>query len=122
MARKPSKKTLKNKLDKLVSEIVRKRGECQLCNKSRRVQLQCCHIFSRKYLNTRWDLDNVLCMCAGCHFRSHAEPILFAEWVKKRLGEDKYNLLKEAHNIIYKPTLEDLQTKLKCLEELRTLK
>jgi hypothetical protein len=41
------------------------------------------------------------------------------EFIKKKLGEDRYELLKESHNIIYKPTIEDLQTKLKILEELK---
>ena len=41
------------------------------------------------------------------------------EFVRKHLGEDKYNLLKESHNQRYKPTLSDLETKLKVLSELK---
>jgi len=114
--RKPTRTSLKRHLDKKVSEIVRARGKCQRCGK--KTNLQCCHIFSRKYLNTRWDLDNLLCLCAGCHFLSHAEPILFGEFVQRELG-DFYEVLKESHNLIYKPTIDDLLTKLKCLEELK---
>ncbi len=114
--RKPTRKSLRNKLDKIVSQIVRARGFCQHCRG--KICLQTAHLFSRKYLNTRWDLDNVLCLCAGCHFWAHANPILFTEFIRKLLGEDKYDLLKEAHNIIYKPTIEDLQTKLKILQGL----
>ena len=110
------KTTLRNKLDRLCSEIVRSKGKCQKCGEKR--NLQCCHIFSRKYNNTRWDLDNLLCLCAKCHFLFHAEPIYFGEWVKLNLGEDKYELLKEAHNQITKFTVDDLQTKLDVLKEL----
>lgn len=68
-------------------------------------------------MNTRWDLLNLLALCPDCHINfAHKQPILFAEWVKKHLGTDKYNLLKEAHNLVYKPTLEDLQMKLDILK------
>jgi len=112
---KPTRASLKHRLDKRVSEIVRSRGKCQRCGK--RQNLQCCHIFGRTYLNTRWSLDNLLCLCPDCHINfAHKQPILFAEFVKKILGIDKYELLKEAHNQIYKPTIEDLQIKLEVLK------
>jgi len=111
---KSTRASLKRRLDKRVSEIVRSRGKCQRCGK--RQNLQCCHIFGRTYLNTRWSLDNLLCLCPDCHINfAHKQPILFAEFVKKILGIDKYELLKEAHNQIYKPTIEDLQIKLEVL-------
>lgn len=117
MVRKITKRGLKRKLDKLVSEIVRARGKCERCGK--RKNLQCCHIFGRTYLNTRWDLLNLLALCPNCHINfSHKQPILFTEFVKKHLGEEKYELLKEAHNLIYKPTIDDLLIKLKVLEEM----
>ena len=36
------------------------------------------------------------------------------------LGEEKYELLKESHNIVYKPTIEDLQIKYQVLTDLTT--
>lgn len=97
--KKISKKTIKNKLDKLISNIVKSQGKCQKCNqKSPLVQLQTAHIFSRSNLSVRWDLDNVLCLCAKCHFWAHKNPLEFAEFVKKLLGEEKYNnLISKAH-------------------------
>ena len=118
MPKKPTKKSLRNKLDKLVKQIVRKRKKCQHCGRSRGIQLQTAHIFSRKYLGLRWNLDNVLLLCASCHFWAHSNTILFAEWVKEYLGEEKYQLLKEARNQITIFTLNDLQIKVKALEEL----
>jgi len=117
LARRPSRKTLKRKLDKICSGIVRTKGKCEKCG--RKNNLQSAHIFSRTYLNTRWDFTNQLCFCPDCHINfAHKQPLLFAEWVKKHLGIDKYNLLKEAHNIIYKPTIADLEIKLKVLQDL----
>ena len=115
--KKPSRKTLKNKLDKKVSELVRARGGCQHCGS--RKNLQCCHIFSRTYTNTRWDIHNLLCLCAACHFFFHKNPIYFIDFLRREKGDEAYELLKESHNIIYKPTLSDLETKLKVLSELK---
>jgi 5-methylcytosine-specific restriction endonuclease McrA len=111
------KSTLKNKLDKLVSLLVRNRGRCQRCGKTQ--NLQCCHIFGRTYNNTRWDLDNLLCLCPNCHINfAHKQPILFAEFVRKILGGEKYETLKEKHNQITKYTTEDLLIKYQVLQDL----
>jgi len=115
--KKPSKKTLRNKLDRICSELVRKRGKCERCSKKN--SLQAAHIFSRTYNNTRWGLENILCLCASCHFWAHKNPILFAEFVKKILGGEKYELLKEARNQITKYTLQDLETKYHILQEIK---
>jgi len=116
--KRPSKTTLRNKLDKIVSEIVRKRGNCEKCKSKE--NLQACHAFSRKFNNTRWDIDapNVFCLCASCHRKFHDNPIMFTEWVKSYLGSERYDLLKEAHNQIVKYTIDDLLTKLGVLEQI----
>jgi hypothetical protein len=114
--KKPTKTTLRRKLDKICSEIVRGRGRCEWCRSKE--SLQCCHIFSRVYNNTRWDLDNLICLCATHHFYFHRNPVLFGEWVIGFLGLDKYNLLKEKHNQITKYTTEDLILKYKILQDL----
>jgi len=116
--KKPSKSTLRNKLDRICSLIVRARGKCERCGEKRYEQLQCCHIFSRIYNATRWLLENLLCLCASCHFFFHKNPVLFGEWVIKYLGEEKYENLKEAKNQITKYTTEDLEIKLKILTQM----
>jgi len=117
MPKKVSRKTLRNKLDMLCSFLIRRKGKCQRCGK--KDNLQTAHIFGRTYLNTRWDLDNLLCLCADCHINfAHKCPILFTEFVRKFLGEEKYETLKEKHNLITKYTIEDLQIKLKILQDL----
>jgi hypothetical protein len=114
--RKPNRATLRNKLDKIVSELVRKRGKCEHCDDKK--TLQCCHIFSRTYNNTRWDLGNLLCLCASCHFYFHKNPIAFVEFVNSYLGDNKYELLKEAHNQEARFTIIDLEIKYNILKEM----
>jgi len=91
---KKSNKYWNNKLDKLVSTIVRSKGKCERCFEKNYNLLQCCHIYSRTYRSVRWDTLNLLCLCSGCHFWSHKNPILFAEFVMDHFGKFKYEELK----------------------------
>ena len=93
-----SKKTIRNRLDKEIGESVRGRGACERCGKT--VQLQCCHIYSRRYSRLRHNELNLLCLCAGCHFWAHHNPIDFALFVQKHLGADRFQqLLDERNNL-----------------------
>lgn len=119
MPRKPSKKTLENKLDKLVGAYVREKktkGVCEYCNekpdKARSVQW--CHIKSRRYLSVRWDLDNCFCLCAKCHRYFTDNPDEFICWILDEHPE-QYTRLQEKFQKATKITivqLEDLYEKL----------
>lgn len=89
-----SKKTLKREADTLWSEIIRDAGECVRCQR-KDIKLEAAHIYSRRNLSTRYDLNNGLCLCTGCHFWAHQNPIDFAEWVDKYLGEGSLQELKD---------------------------
>ena len=115
--RKPTKKSLTRRLDKLCSEIVRSRGYCAWCKKAE--GLECCHIFSRKYRSVRWDLDNLVCLCHAHHFYSHANPVLFTEFIREYLGEYKYEQLKLRAGKITKWTLGEMEEMVKHLEKLK---
>lgn len=93
MPRKPSKKTLKRNADKLFSEYIRSIGCCEWCGKVDNT-LQTSHIFSRRFLVTRWEPLNANCLCASCHFKWHQQPVEAVEWIKEYLGEDVYNELR----------------------------
>ena len=87
-------KTWQNKCDHMFSLLVRKRGYCQWpqCNKTE--GLQCSHIHSRTKMSVRWDLNNALCLCAGCHmYKWHKHPIDASEVAKMILGDYEYNAL-----------------------------
>jgi len=78
--KKPSRKTIVKKLDKLVSEMVRSKGKCERCEKTS--TLQPAHIYSRKFQHLRWDFENIICLCAGCHFWMHQNPAEAMRWVE----------------------------------------
>lgn len=105
-----SRKGLKRKLDKLFSEKVRSRGSCQRCSST--LNLQTAHIYTRKYLKTRWDPQNALCFCAGCHRWAHDRPLDFAEFVKEKIGTKEYNELRAKAQKLGKVDME------KILEEM----
>jgi hypothetical protein len=47
-------------------------------------------------------------MCAGCHFWSHKNPILFAEFIKEYLGEEQYEQLKIRARSIKQWSLDEM--------------
>lgn len=114
--KKPTKSSLTNKLDKECSRIVRSKGKCQICWKDDYDKLQCCHIYSRTYRNTRWDLLNLVCLCASCHFSSHKNPISFMEFAKEHLGDHGLVTLKQRHNVIKRWTIIEMQELLETLK------
>lgn len=80
------------------------------------MQLQCAHIYSRRYVNTRWDLENSLCLCARCHRWGHDKPLDFARWVEDYIGGDIADQLRQrANSLKYK---YDYQAKLDELKDI----
>lgn len=91
-----SPKGAKAKADKLFSLIVRSRGECQDCGRTE--NLQCAHIISRRFSNTRCDEKNAFCLCAKCHHFFTDHPVAFGIWVEEQIGRQCYWLLQlQAH-------------------------
>ena len=101
-----------DELDKLASEYVRKRaiqmaGGCERCLTPKYdiakdngsiftawKQLQCCHFYSRRRHSVRYDPDNLVGLCANCHSYFHSQPLEFVEFIKARLGEEKFAQLR----------------------------
>ena len=111
--KKKSRKYLKRKADKLFSELIRSRGYCEWCL-TKNNTLQTAHIFSRRFLVTRWVPLNANCLCAKCHFKAHQKPVEYVEWLKEYLGEDVYNELRRlAKTSIKKIDLEQVIKELK---------
>ena len=81
-------------LDKLASEVTYRRanGVCERCSRPAK---SCHHTFSRRYISTRWNPDNLLNLCYPCHihfFHSRIEEA--RDWLIQRMGEAKYQKLK----------------------------
>ena len=85
------KKPQKNKLDRLFQQtIVKRDGKCQICSKEARLNAH--HIYSRARMNTRWDLENGIALCVGCHtfsstLSAHKTPRAFFRWLEQRKGK-----------------------------------
>ena len=105
----------KKRADALCSKIVRLRGECENCGRSKGVQLQCAHIVGRNNYTLRFDLTNLLCLCAGCHRHFHDNPDKFTDfWRKKYPAKRNYidanrNRITKRTALDYKELVDDLK-------------
>lgn len=94
-----SKKTQEKELDEMWSKKVRDRDNytCQICGKKLEKQhAQAHHIIPRHIKDCRWDTNNGITLCYGCHkvgrFAAHQNPIYFTFWLKT----NKYELFRHA--------------------------
>lgn len=114
-------RNIDKRLDEAWSKLVKlKAGErCEVCGKIRHLNSH--HIFSRAKRSTRWDVENGVCLCVGCHvgnnFSAHKTPLPFADWIKKQRGENWYNLLLYKSNQISKLHKFEKEQKLKLLQD-----
>lgn len=107
----------RNKCDRLLQEINRKINKrCEVCGKHTTVG----HHFFPKSVSSalRYDWDNIIPLCNGCHFKHHnGNPTIHAVVIGKR-GLFWYdNLEKKRHKIIkisisyYKKIYDELSSK-----------
>ena len=82
----------KARADRFFSLIIRARGRCEKCGRTE--NLQCAHIFSRRYSTTRCDEANAWCLCAGCHMTLTGDPLAHVEFAFATIGEPAYRELR----------------------------
>ena len=80
------------------------------------------HIYSRSKRSVRWDTQNGICLCAGCHtlsssFSAHKTPFEFRDWFLEYEGEDNYNTLRLKANTHKHWTKHEKEELLKELQE-----
>jgi hypothetical protein len=125
----PKRRYLKlDPLDILFSEFIRKRaiervGGCERCLTPHKWQdLQCSHFFGRTDKSTRWDEENCIGACGGCHMYLEHHPHYHDEWFKQHLGEQAFELLLSRNRVMGKPDKKALtlyyQTKIKELDKV----
>lgn len=114
---KTKRKKLVEKLDKAVSEFVRKRDKkCVLCG--RVDTLQAGHVFSRRAYATRWDYKrNVFGQCGGCNLKHTFNPIPYYTWYKQRFSEQQFNELYKDFVSIRKWTDKELEDLLEVINK-----
>lgn len=101
------RKGIDGKLDDAWAKLVKLKAnmKCEHCGKT--TGLNSHHIFSRSKKSTRWDVDNGVCLCVGCHvfsskFSAHKTPTEFTFWLVKEKGRIFIDLLTLRANKIVK--------------------
>lgn len=118
MPKKRTIKSVKTSCDKLVSQIIRSLGHCERCGKTD--GLQAAHFITRSNHTLRWDLDNLICLCAGCHlFWAHKEIQEFVEWFAHRYPTRYTRLMREKNELTQRTLVdyEELEAELKHILE-----
>lgn len=116
---------LNKQLDKLWSEVVRSKGECELCGRRPpEVVLHAHHIFSRRHYSTRWDIRNGLALCNGCHlYKAHKDIQEFSDWVQSKYGVEYIDEIRQkAHSTAdytKEEKLEMIENLKKCLTNIK---
>lgn len=110
-------KGAKAKCDKLFSEIIRSVGECEasmLGNCSS--QLQCMHIISRRYSNTRTDLRNAFSGCAAHHRFFTDNPREFSKFITQTWAQEYYDHVYQKSQEYRKVNWDDEYLRLKDIK------
>lgn len=110
-AKKPepgSRRALKAELDTLTSLIVRARdGRCVTCGTTE--SLECSHYFKRRFLATRWNLQNCNAQCAHENEEHNSSPFRYRAYMVKLIGEDGLDELFALRNSVWRPSDEELR-------------
>lgn len=104
-------KGAKAKCDVLFSKIIRNEGVCQRCGSTE--FLQCAHIISRRYSNTRCDLRNAWSLCARCHRRLTDWPREHSHYITETIGSEVYDQLKAKAESLQKVDWDEVLIELK---------
>jgi 5-methylcytosine-specific restriction endonuclease McrA len=72
-SRLPTIKSLKKKADGLWSRIVKEKynGRCAFCGETFAIAAH--HIRSRRFSSTRWNTENGIALCRGCHLTADVD-------------------------------------------------
>lgn len=128
MPKKPSRKTLIRKLDKVFSEYIRKRdtdglGNGLCCTCAKKIHYKeghAGHFMSRRHYATRWDEENVALQCVSCNSFRSGEQYKFALFLNKKYGSDKASELLVKSRETVKYSITDLQEKYEFFKNLLT--
>jgi 5-methylcytosine-specific restriction endonuclease McrA len=95
-----------DKADTVFSKAIRTRDKfkCVRCDREypEGKGLQVHHFFGRRYENTRFDPENVISVCFGCHRFFHENPLQQVEFFEERLGKTRFDELKLRANMYCK--------------------
>jgi len=112
------RKTLIKKLDTIVARKVKERDNhtCVRCGSNTK-QLNACHFYSRSIKSLRWDMDNIICLCVGCHFWAHKNPSELTDWYRTLIGDSRFGRLMVKKSNRFKTSVMNLKLLLHELEK-----
>jgi hypothetical protein len=84
-------------VDRNYSRYIRRRGACEICGRTD-IKLEAAHYFSRGKEAVRFDERNVHCLCYVCHKTSHEDKNYYKDWMIKKYGQTKFNILEFESN------------------------
>lgn len=104
------------KLDKLYSDYIREKAgwKCARCGQVRKDDkrvMTCSHYFSRRNMSTRFELDNLDCLCLPCHLYhwESEKQSEYQDYMKKKLGQKRYERLEQIHLMTWKVSTSELE-------------
>lgn len=110
--------SLEKELDKLFSRYIKLRDDhtCQKCGRKFWESdngLDCSHYWNRGNLGTRYEEDNCVALCRDCHTAWEPDPDgEYTEFVKRRIGGERFEALARMARQLIKMTKADLQDKI----------
>lgn len=113
-------KGAKAKCDKLFSEIIRSIGECEAAGYAPgpcSSQLQCMHIISRRFSNTRTDLRNAFSGCAAHHRYYTDHPREFSKFITETWAQDYYDQVYQKSQGLGKVDWDEEYERLKTIKK-----
>lgn len=80
------KKHAKKMADTLFAVVVKQRDDytCQVCGKTREnAVIECAHVVGRGELSIRFNLDNAMALCKGCHYAYTMSEANWRAWLTR---------------------------------------
>lgn len=116
--KKPSKKYLKNKADKLWFNKHQEEN-CEVCGCSECLQVH--HFYYKSsYSHLRYDDDNAITLCRKCHFKLHfRDPKEIEQEIIKNRGKKWFNRLTKRANKRPPPSYLTIEYYLDVIKELQ---
>lgn len=71
------------------------------------------HIMKRRYLNTRWDIENGRALCREHHLWADTNPICYENLIVEEIGIEAYEALRQKSLMVVKQFYDDIREGLK---------
>ena len=100
----------KKTLDRLWQQKVVEGKVCSCCRQ--RMATEGHHVFKRRYLNTRWLIENGRALCHGCHVWAESHPQAYEDSILSEMGEIEYGRLRDRALMVRKQFYDEVKESL----------